>query len=102
MASTYSKLRDDLSEDMEAQIAKLQKEVASLRKTLGKRGAAVYDDTKESASDLYDDLVDRLTDALPHIRKQSKVVQKAASDNPVTTAVVGLAVIGLLFGLLRR
>ena len=102
MASGFSKLRNDMEDDLEAQIAKLSREVSSLKKTLGKRGAAVYDDTRESAVDLYEDLLGRINDALPQIAKQSRVVKKAAHDNPVAAAVVGVAVVGLLLGLLAR
>ncbi len=96
MASTFTKLRHDLSDDMEEQIARLQKEVASLRKSLNKRGSAAYDQGKDVASDLYDDLADRLSDALPHLRKQSERVGKAASDNPMTAALIGVGLVGLL------
>lgn len=100
MASTFSKLRDDI--DMEAQIERLQREVASLRKALGKRGSAFYEDTRDTAADVYDEVVSRIGDAMPHIARQSKMARKMASDNPVATAVVGLAVIGLVVGLLSR
>lgn len=96
MASTFSKLRGDLSDDMEVQIAKLQKEVASLRKSLGKQGAAAYDQGRDAASDLYDDLAERLTDALPHLRKQSERVGKVAGENPLATALIGVGLVGLL------
>ena len=102
MASTFSKLRDNLGDDLDAQVARLQKEVASLRRQLAKRGAAAYDETSERAADLYDDVIARLGEAVPQIAKQSRVVGKAASDNPVTTAVIGLAVLGLLALMSRR
>ena len=102
MASTFSKLRDNFGDDLDAQVARLQKEVASLRRQLAKRGAAAYDETSERAADLYDDVIARLGEAVPQIAKQSRVVGKAASDNPVTTAVIGLAVLGLLALMSRR
>jgi len=102
MASTLSKLRDDLGSDLEAQVAMLQREVKSLRKALAKRGGSAYADSREMAADFYEDMAERIGDALPHLAKQSRVVRKAASDNPVTTAVIGLAVVGLLAGLLSR
>jgi ElaB/YqjD/DUF883 family membrane-anchored ribosome-binding protein len=102
MASTFSKFRDDMTDELEDQVARLQKEVKVLRKALGKRGAAAYDDTRETAADFYDEIASRVGDALPMIQKQSRVVQRAATDHPLTTAVVGLAVIGLVVGLLSR
>ncbi len=102
MASTFSKFRDDMTEELEDQVARLQKEVKVLRKALGKRGASAYEDTRETAADFYDELASRVSDALPVIQKQSRVVRRAASDHPMTTAVIGLAVLGLLVGLMSR
>lgn len=102
MASTFSRLRDDLAGDLEGQIASLQKEMESLRKVLGKRGATAYEGTRESALDLYEDLAERVADLMPHVRNRSRAVGRAASDHPVATAVIGLAVIGLAIGLLTR
>ena len=102
MASTFSRLRDDYAPDLEDQIARLQKEVASLRKAAGKRGASAYEGTRDSALDLYEDLADRVVDLMPHLRSRSRAVGRAASDHPVATAVIGLAVIGLAIGLLTR
>ena len=102
MPSTLSKLRNTLGHDLEDQVATLQREVALLRKSLAKRGSAAYDDGSERAADLYEEVIDRLGEALPQIARQSRVVRKAASDNPVTTAVIGLAVVGLLAALFSR
>lgn len=102
MASTFSKLRDDIDDDLEAQIVKLRKDVSSLRKSLSRRGAAADEDTRDSASDLYEDLMSRLNDALPDLAKRSRAVKRAARDNPVATTVLGVVVVGLLVGLLSR
>ena len=106
MASSFSKIRDDLEGDLEEQVASLRKEVSSLTKLLSKRGAAAYADTREGASDFYDEVWSRLADALPKISKQARdrarFAGKAAHDNPVATAVVGVAVLGLLVSLLVR
>jgi ElaB/YqjD/DUF883 family membrane-anchored ribosome-binding protein len=106
MASSFSKIRDDFEGNLEEQVASLRKEVSTLTKLLSKRGAAAYSDTREGASDLYDELWNRLVDALPRIRKQARdqarFAGKKAHDNPVATAVVGIAVLGLLVSLLVR
>jgi len=102
MASTFSRFRDELSDDLESQVARLRKEVASLRKDLAKRGSHAYADSWDTATDLYEDLAERFTDALPHLRRQSRAVQRAATDHPVTTAVVGVALVGLLVAFLSR
>ncbi len=98
----FPRFSDDLSSDLEDQVARLQKEVRVLRKALGKRGAAAYDHSKDAAADFYEEMADRMADAWPVVQKQSQAVRRAASDHPVTTAVVGLAVVGLLVGLLSR
>jgi ElaB/YqjD/DUF883 family membrane-anchored ribosome-binding protein len=100
--TSFSKIRNDLTGDLESQVERLQKEVNSLRKVLNKRGGQAYDRASDVAGDLYDDVAGRIADAMPHIRKQSKVVRRAASDNPVAAAVVGLVVVGLLVGLFSR
>ncbi|RJG44677.1 MULTISPECIES: hypothetical protein [unclassified Mesorhizobium] len=102
MASVFSRFRDDVEDDLEDQIVKLRREVSSLKKSLSKRGAATYEDARDGASDIYEDLMARVSDAIPHISKQSRVVKQAARDNPVAATVVGVAVVGLLIGLLAR
>lgn len=102
MATTFAKLRRDVSDDLEAQVSILQKEVASLRKVLAKRGGQAASDAQDVASDVYDEIASRISDAMPEIRRQSKVVRKAASDNPVAATVIGLALVGLVVGLISR
>jgi ElaB/YqjD/DUF883 family membrane-anchored ribosome-binding protein len=102
MVANLWRHHSDVGDDLEAQIARLSREVASLKRTLSKRGAAAYEDTSERTADLYEDVLSRISDAMPDIKRQSRAVQKAAHDNPVVTAVVGVAVIGLLLGLLAR
>jgi hypothetical protein len=97
-----SRFRDDVTNDLEAQLARLQKEVRSLRKVLKSRGGAAYDDAHDMAADLYDEFAGHVSDALPALRSHSRAVGRAASDHPVTTAVVGLALITIVIGLLSR
>jgi ElaB/YqjD/DUF883 family membrane-anchored ribosome-binding protein len=102
MASSFSKLRGDIEDDLEEQVARLTKEISSLKKALSKRGAIAYEDTRESASDLYGELWDRFSEALPFMRKRARAAEQVARDNPATAAVVGLVVVGLLVTLLVR
>jgi ElaB/YqjD/DUF883 family membrane-anchored ribosome-binding protein len=102
MVANLWRHRENAGDDLESQIARLSSEVASLKKTLRKRGAAAYEDTSERAADLYEDVLSRISEAMPDIKKQSRAIQKTAQDNPVATAVVGVAVLGLLLGLLAR
>jgi ElaB/YqjD/DUF883 family membrane-anchored ribosome-binding protein len=94
MSSTFSRFRGQFEDDLDTQVARLSREVSSLKKALSKRGAAAYEDTRDSASDIYEDVVD--------LAKQSRAVRQAARDNPVAATVIGVAVVGLLLGLLAR
>lgn len=100
--ASFSKIRSDIEGDLEDQIASLTKELSSLKKSLSKRGAVAYDDTRESAAELYSDLWDRVQDALPIVRKRAREAEKLAKANPATAAAVGLVVVGLLVTLLTR
>lgn len=100
--ATISKLRADIEDNLQEQIASLTREVASLKKSLAKRGASAYADGRESAADLYDEMRERLADALPVMRDRAKAVEKVARDNPATAAAVGLVVVGLVVALLAR
>ena len=99
MTSLFSRFRDDLADDLESQVAKLQKEVRSLRKSLGGRRSHFMGGGGDIASDFYDEIASRLSETVPAIQRQSRLVQRAATDHPMTTAVVGLALLGLVAGL---
>lgn len=94
--------REEIQSDVEQQVAQLTKQVASLTKAMSRRGAGALADTRESASDLYEEFSDRFSDALPVIRKQARIARKTVNDNPVAVAVVGVALAGLLLSLLAR
>ncbi|PWK70659.1 hypothetical protein [Aminobacter sp. AP02] len=94
--------REEIQSDLEEQVSQLTKQVASLTKAMSKRSAAALADTRESASELYDGFYDRFSDAMPAMRKQARLAQKRAQENPMTTALVGVAVFGLLAALLTR
>ena len=102
MASTISKLRGDVEDNLNEQVAQLSKELASLKKSLSKRGARAYEDTRETASDVYGELWDKFSETMPAVRKRARAAEQVARDNPATAAVVGLAVVGLLVTLLAR
>jgi ElaB/YqjD/DUF883 family membrane-anchored ribosome-binding protein len=103
MASAFSRFRGDIEDDLEAQVARLTKELAALRKIAGKRGSAAYGDARDAAGDVYGDLRERFMDALPLVRKRARAAEKVARDNPaMTAAVVGLAVAGLLVTMMAR
>jgi ElaB/YqjD/DUF883 family membrane-anchored ribosome-binding protein len=100
MASAFSRFRGE--DDLEAQVAHLAKEMSALKKSLSKRGSGVYDDAGDAAADIYSELRDRFTDALPMMRKRAHAAEQVARDHPATAAVVGLVVVGLLVTMLAR
>lgn len=101
MASTTSKLRG-MEEDLEDQVATLTRELAALRKTVSKRGANAYQSTRDSASDMYAELWDLIAEAVPAVRKRARAAERVARDNPATTALLGIAVLGIAAALLAR
>lgn len=103
MASAFSRLRGDVEDDLDAQVAKLTNELASLKKAMASRDVDAYGDAREAASDAYGDLHDRLVRAMPSVRRHARAAERAARDNPgMTAALVGLAVAGLLVTLMAR
>jgi ElaB/YqjD/DUF883 family membrane-anchored ribosome-binding protein len=102
MASAFTHLRDDLQDDMQDQIARLSREVSSLRKTVSRQGRAAYAEARDGAGSLYDDLWEHVHDAMPDIRRGARHARDTARDNPVVTAAVAVGVIGLLAVLLTR
>ncbi|UVK37325.1 DUF883 family protein [Mesorhizobium sp. AR10] len=86
--------------DLDKQVAALSRELAALRKAVSKRSGAYYEDGRDTASDYYAQLADRISDALPAIRKQGRAIERTARDHPATAAAVGLVVVGLVASLL--
>ena len=91
-----------MDDDLQTQVAKLAKEVASLSRIVSKQSADAYAGTRDHAAEIYDEVWSRLSEALPKLGKQAKLAGKTAQDNPVATAIVGIAVVGLLVGLMSR
>lgn len=102
MASAFSRFRGDAEDDLEAQVARLSKEMSSLKKALSRRGSDAYDDARDTAADFYGEFRDRLSDALPVVRRRARAAGEVARDHPATAAVVGLVVVGLLATMLLR
>jgi ElaB/YqjD/DUF883 family membrane-anchored ribosome-binding protein len=96
---SFSKIRDDAESELHDQIAALQKEVASLTKTVRKQSSRAYSDASDTLSDLVDLFMDNTKDARKELYSRARQVESTAKENPVTTAVVGLTLIGLLVAL---
>ncbi|MCO5063411.1 MAG: hypothetical protein M9924_03245 [Rhizobiaceae bacterium] len=102
MASYFSYSRDEVIENLEAQLASLRKEVKGLRKIAAKRGAAAYEDASDGVAHIYEEIADRVVDALPTVRKSARTVERHARENPAAAAAVGLVVLGLLAAMMMR
>lgn len=102
MASYFSSSREDVIENLEEQLASLRKEVKSLRKIAGKRGAAAYEDASEGMANLYDEIAHRVIEAVPPLRKSARRMEQHARENPAAAAAVGLVVLGLLAAMVMR
>lgn len=100
MASTLSKKRDELIEELEDQVASLKREVSSLRRAASRRGANVYDDVTDFASELYNQLWKSGKGTGQSFNRQVGIAGDKMREYPVATTVVGLAVIGLLASML--
>jgi len=100
MYSPFSRFRGD--DDLEARLAYLTKEMSSLKKALSRRGSDAYDGARDTAADLYSDLRDRVSEALPIVGRRARDVGEVARHHPATAAVVGIVVVGLLATLLAR
>lgn len=100
MASTLSRKRDELIEDLEDQVAELKRELSSLRRSSAKRGAGLYDDVAEFAGELYNQFWRQGRGGTRSIARQARQAGGTVLDHPVATTVVGLALIGLLASML--
>jgi len=97
--SAFSRLRGELADDLEDQVERLRHEVSAMRKVIAKQGARGLSAGQEHASELYDDLHERLAELAPQIRRQARVAGRAVRDNPAPV-IVGAIVVGLLATLL--
>ena len=88
---------EDIRADLEKQIAELKKEMGRIGKSLSARASDALDD----AEDVYDDVKGRARDATRQMRRQAGTVSDAARDNPGTAATVAVSIglLGLVAGL---
>lgn len=100
MATAFWNSTKDAEDALARQIAALQAELRDLRKIAAKRGAASYDQARDNAADLMDELRDGMTVAAAQIARQAQVAGSAARQNPAIAAGVGLVLIGLVASLL--
>ena len=95
--SWYSGWRDAFDAgDIGDELASLRKQVASLQRKLERRGRAGISSAEDRATEFYEELRDRIIDALPMFQRQAQVAGDFARSNRgaivATVAVVGLLV----------
>ena len=93
--------RRSWDDDLERRISHLSKELNVLTREARKRGSHIYADTRDTASDAYDELSDRIHDWLPVVRKQARQAEQTARDHPALV-LAGVAAVGLAAALLLR
>jgi hypothetical protein len=88
--------RDLTDIDLEQQVFALSKELATLKRTMAKRGGGYYEDGRDMTMDTYSDIAERISHSLPYFRKRARMVEATARDHPAASAAVGLLVLGLI------
>ena len=82
----------DIHRDVEA----LRREVAALSRAAAKRGSAAWRGAGDEAAGLYDEVAERMHNALPVIRRRARDLEETIRDNPArTAAAVGLAALAV-------
>lgn len=102
MVSLLSKSTESVIDDLESQIARLKREVSSLRKQAEKSGAHAYDEAADVASQLYDSFSRNSAYAGRELARTANKASGVARENPVTVAVLGLALVAAASMLLSR
>ena len=99
MATAFWNSTKDAEAALARQITALQAELRDLRKVAGKRGAESYDQARDNAAELMEELRDGIVVAGAQIARQAQVASNVARQNPAIAAGVGLVVIGLIASL---
>jgi hypothetical protein len=86
--------------DLEKQVDSLSRELAVLRKEVSRQGGAFYADGRDTLSDYCSDIAGRISERLPNLRRQARVIEGSAREHPAAAAAVGIVVLGLVATLL--
>ena len=86
----------DIEAVLADQIQSLQDELRALRKQAGKRGSQSYNDARDNAADLVEEIGDALAPAVDQLRRQARHASATARENPTATAAIGLLALGLV------
>jgi ElaB/YqjD/DUF883 family membrane-anchored ribosome-binding protein len=89
-----------VEDDIEARLHRLGKEVAALRRAVGRSGGRTAEHARETAGDLAAELSERLSDLMPRMRRRGAAAERVAREHPAAVAVAGVVVVGLALSLL--
>ncbi|MGU3576930.1 hypothetical protein ACLBWZ_15535 [Brucellaceae bacterium C25G] len=101
MASSTDKTAAELRDALEAQVAEMRKEIATLSKSLSKKGSSLASTAEDTASEFYDAVREHGAHAAERVSQQARIVKDTAKENPIATLAV-VAGISLLVGLIAR
>lgn len=102
MSTGFWNSRSDVEASLAAQLEALRKELKSLRKQARASGQASYDDAREQASEMMDELRVQLADAGEKFGRGARQARDTVRENPATAAAVGLVVVGLMALMMGR
>lgn len=96
---------DDSTAELQAQIAQLKEDIASIAATLAEIGSQKINKAKRDASDTYNDVYEQGEDALNTLKDRACSVEQQVTDyvqeRPITSLAVAAA-FGYLFSALTR
>lgn len=97
---SFPGFRQDRRGTLDAELDELRREIGRLAGRASRLSAAAYQDGRERASGIHDDVSDAVASWLPVARREVARAERAARDNPATTAaLVGIVVLGLVASL---
>ncbi|PRD43998.1 DNA gyrase subunit B [Phyllobacterium phragmitis] len=91
-------LKDEASDDLQAQIIRLKEDIAGIAATIANMGSEKVREAKHGASDTYDSARQSGEDAIGELRDQ---IAQTARDRPLTT-IAAAAGVGFLLALMAR
>ncbi|KAB0536879.1 DUF883 family protein [Pseudochrobactrum saccharolyticum] len=98
-------IQDDSTAELQAQIAQLKEDIASIAATLTEMGSRKINQARQDASDAYQDIYEQGEDALSSLKDSACSLEQQVTDyvqeRPVTSIALAAA-FGYLFAALTR
>lgn len=78
--------------DIHNEIEDLRTQIAALARSASRHGASAGHGLRKEAGDLYEELGERVADAMPVIRRRARMFEGAIREHPAqAVAIIGLA-----------